>query len=241
MTRLGRALLLECDGRFTAKWRYGDPIAEHLRRCGFVVDRRGIHDRWSVQSDHDIAVISGGLTAVSATSGWMPARLDDLRVIVGPSSTESTPVLGVCLGAQMLAEVIGGTGTVGPAASAAAGVGRIHFADGSDHDVARFNYHRINREKVSAAGAEVLATSEPNSVEMMRWKDRVVGVQFHIDLDADGLAEVLRYNASTLERHHIDLAAALNTVTGAGGTLGVAPWWLLDDVWPYLSLDPPIR
>lgn len=147
---------------------------------------------------------------------------------------EDTPTLGICLGAQLLAEVTGGsvrhdTPEIGFAEVRLTAAGREdpllgEFADGTP----TFNAHR---DFITAGpGATVLAESDRAPVHALRAGERVYGIQFHPEMDAEGVARYCNADqpGAYLRRHGWepkDLIALAQEHTDAHARMGR---WLAD-------------
>ena len=131
------------------------------------------------------AVLLGG--AMSANDDQQHEYLRDEYRWIEQVLNARRPFLGICLGAQMLARVVGGQ--VGPHPQGLTQVGyypitgsasgRVIF--GEDFHV--FHWHR---EGISLpADIEVLATNETYPVQAFRLDDSVFGLQFHPEVTRD--------------------------------------------------------
>ncbi|MEM8840554.1 MAG: type 1 glutamine amidotransferase [Pseudomonadota bacterium] len=124
------------------------------------------------------------------------------------------PFLGLCLGHQLLACALGGD--CGPG-TPEIGVLDVHlteegaeslFFDGVDFPIKSLQWHGAEVTALPA-GAKVLATSPACAVQAMSWGPRALTMQFHIEIEADTVA-----NWADIPEY----AAALDKEFGAGGT-----------------------
>ncbi|MFQ5565565.1 MAG: type 1 glutamine amidotransferase [Paracoccaceae bacterium] len=102
--------------------------------------------------------------------------------------------LGVCLGHQLLACALGGD--CGPAAAAEIGVMPLRltelgaesiFLDDVPATFPCLQWHGAEVTRLPA-GARVLATSPDCAVQAMSWGPRALSVQFHLEVEADTVA-----------------------------------------------------
>jgi GMP synthase (glutamine-hydrolysing) len=136
--------------------------------------------------DHDAVVVLGGAMNVDdeADNGWLAGEKDVLRELLA----RSIPLLGVCLGTQLLAEAAGGVArraaapeigwldvTVDPAAADDPVIGAL------PERFQAFQWHSY--EAVPPPGATTLAYSDA-CVQAYRLDDRLAwGIQFHAEVD----------------------------------------------------------
>jgi GMP synthase-like glutamine amidotransferase len=132
---------------------------------------------------------------------WFPALEGLLRKAV----RHRVPTLGVCLGGQLLATAHGGLverSTSGPEIGPAL-VGRRDAADQDPlfryipllPDVVQWHTDEITELPI---GAVLLAASTRHPHQAFRLGDRAWGVQFHIECDADMIAEWARHDDGIL-------------------------------------------
>lgn len=172
---------------------WGGPgvVGEQLQARGFELDIRHTYAGDAVPDEPPEALIVMGGQMCTDEKDAHPflQRESDL---LGLCVQHDTPTLGICLGAQLIAEVTGGcvrhdVPEIGFASVQLTDAGRddpvmCDFEDG----FATFNAHR---DFITAGeGAVVLATSERAPVHALRAGARVYGVQFHPEMDAERVA-----------------------------------------------------
>lgn len=192
---------------------WGGPgvIGDQLRVRGVELDVRHVYAGDDVPADPpDALIIMGGAMCTDEKAAY-PFLQREAELLARCVATDA-PTLGICLGAQLLGEVTGGTvrhdtPEIGFAKVSLTHAGRddpllAGFAD----DTPTFNAHR---DFITAgAGVTVLARSARCPVHAFRAGARVYGIQFHPEMDA---ARVARYcNADEpnayLRRHGWDPA-----------------------------------
>jgi GMP synthase-like glutamine amidotransferase len=147
------------------------------------------------QALHGPCVLLGGPHAVNAGPGWLQSERAWLR----DRLANAAPTLGICLGAQLLADALGGH--VHRLARPETGWTRIDFADGSRIDAMEWHEDAF----MVPPGARTLASSAACSQQAFESVDkgvRQVGMQFHPEWNAALVASLNAHfgDASPLPR-----------------------------------------
>lgn len=229
------AVVFECDGRLAGGRPYGALLAEALAGRGWSVEVVGRDEPWTDRPGAGLLVVSGGETPVSAREGWMPDRLADLDRLVGRTDPAATPLLGVCLGSQMLAASAAGPEAVRASTTMAVGVEDVVLGDGTTRPVPAFHYEGIDPERLAASGADVLATGRYRTAQAFALGPRILGVQFHPELVADRLAEVVVDHADLIADKGVDPAVVLAEVRARADELARGGWPVVEALWPHLD------
>jgi GMP synthase-like glutamine amidotransferase len=188
-------IVFQHDDRNTAG-RLGMTLRDH----GFKLDIRKLHRGDPVPADLDDVdgVISlGGKPNVADSRDdhpWIDAELEFLRA----AHERALPVVGICLGHQMIAAALGGevakcdkpeAGFVKVRLTPAAHTDEV-FA-GIAWDSPQFETHGC--EVVTPPpGAVVLAASDKCKVQSFKAGMRTYGFQYHFELDRDDIARFVR-------------------------------------------------
>ena len=139
--------------------RFGDPLPETLdHHCG--------------------AVVFGGPMSANDSDDFVRREIEWLAVPL----EESKPLLGICLGAQMLAKQLGAPVWLHPEGQAEIGyypirateTGRSVSATWPDHV---YQWHREGNDL--PRGAELLAEGDMFAVQAFRYGPAAYGIQFH--------------------------------------------------------------
>ena len=161
----------------------------------------------------DGLIVLGGIVNPDGTDGVAP--LDRERELIAEAHARGLPVLGICLGAQLIAQALDGSaerlpaGEVGwvPIEFDAAAESDALLA-GSPRELEVQEWH--NYACKPPAGAAVLARSEA-CVQAFRVGEATWGLQFHVEVTLPVLEEWCESGAGELEELGLEPAVVLGT------------------------------
>jgi GMP synthase (glutamine-hydrolysing) len=152
-------------------------------------------------------IVMGGPMGVHQTDRY-PWLRDEMRLI--EDAMKSTlPVLGVCLGAQILAAALGAKVERNPNGKEI-GWHPIRLSDPAKDDrlmrdlpatMTPFHWHGDIFDL--PAGAVSLASSEKTPCQLFRYGDKAYGIQFHFEVTRDAVAAMAEAFAKELDREKI--------------------------------------
>jgi GMP synthase-like glutamine amidotransferase len=167
-------------------------LGEWLRDAGLEIDERRLSAGDPLPADltgHDGLLVLGGPQS-SLDSADASPELAGVRHLLGQALAADVPTLAICLGAQLLAQVGGGStrvGVDGPEVGATL-VAKRDVADSDpvfgplplSPDVIEWHHDEIDR---LPPGATLLASNPAYPNQAFRVGQHVYGLQFHIETD----------------------------------------------------------
>jgi GMP synthase (glutamine-hydrolysing) len=152
-------------------------------------------------------IVMGGPASVYQTDRY-PWLRDEMRLIEDAMKS-NLPVLGVCLGAQILAAALGAKVERNPNGKEI-GWHPIHLSDSAKEDrlmrglptmMTPFHWHGDIFEL--PPGAVSLASSDKTPCQAFRHGDKAYGLQFHLEVTREGVAAMADAFAKDLVRENI--------------------------------------
>ncbi|HYE02679.1 MAG TPA: type 1 glutamine amidotransferase [Phycisphaerales bacterium] len=171
-----------------------------VRRLDLAAGAAGPGVRTDLPADlddvHGIISLGGSANLSDSPRAWW---MEGEVALLAEAHRRQMPVIGVCLGAQMVAQALGGT--VGPMARPEWGYGSVKLTTAGQTETVLAGvpwecpfFHAHGQEvKTVPAGATVLASSEACAVQAFRAGLRTYAFQFHFEADEEGAARIMRH------------------------------------------------
>lgn len=164
-------------------------------------------------------VISGSPAMVTEKCSWSEACKDWLRPIL----SMNIPILGICYGHQLLADLLGGKVNWNPLGREIGQV-KLKFEPKAKQDILfeKFNLSNINNNNYYATHqqsviklppqATLLAKTDLDPYHCFRYKSHIWGLQFHPEFSANIIKEYIKVRASEISQEGLDPVQLLNQV-----------------------------
>jgi GMP synthase-like glutamine amidotransferase len=197
----------QLDGRPHEGIDYGTRLAELLGDTGLAVDVVAADQR--VPDDRELRapvhVVSGGTTLATSEAAWLGATRAALIDPLARARAGQALVIGVCLGAQLVAEQLLGPGATGPSPRGLhMGLHPVHAREPgwrSYDAVPHFHYYEIRPDAVRAGPtARNVLQGDHSEMAGITIGDHVLALQFHPELDVSDLERMIHHNADLLSR-----------------------------------------
>ncbi|MGM3175327.1 glutamine amidotransferase [Dickeya lacustris] len=182
-----------------ADW-FSQALAEELAYTGghLQVVRPDAGDALPPAQEHDAAIISGSWSMVTDKLSWSERTAQWVRERVGMGR----PLLGICYGHQLLAHALGGEVADNPNGREM-GLKTVTLHEQAAEDrllaalPAQFSAYLSHLQSVITppAGAQVLAASELDGCQIIRYAPHTLSFQFHPEMDAAVMNACLRHSA----------------------------------------------
>ena len=162
-------------------------------------------------------IVMGGPMAVYQGDRY-PYLHDEMRLIE-QAAKEDLPVLGVCLGGQIVAAALGAKVQKNPAGKEI-GWHRVNLADTAKDDrlfrgvapvITPFHWHGDIFEL--PAGAVSLASSDKTPYQAFRYGSNVYALQFHLEITTESVAGMAAEWPRELEREKISASEMISDTT----------------------------
>jgi len=180
-----------------------------------LTDRGVSLDRYLVPQDGlpkdagDLLIVMGGPMSVNDSDRWIAEETAFIRSAL----LAGTPVIGVCLGSQLMAKALGAA--VKPGKALEIGKTRIHLTgegktdpvfSGFPEALSVFEWHGevfdLPADCVPLAGSDIAP------LQAFRYGTRAYGLLFHLEIEAEGIEALCRECPSDLDRARVTASKA---------------------------------
>jgi len=160
-------------------------------------------------------LITGSSSMVGRPEPWM----DELTKWLRRAIEQRTSVLGICFGHQLIAHVLGGTVAPNPN-GCELGTVSLTFTEawrgdplfGNLPQGAKVQVHHYESVASLPRGARVLASNGHEPHQVVRYARNIWGVQFHPELNADVMRELIASDAPKLASEGVDVEKVLASI-----------------------------
>lgn len=176
-------------------------LATHLFAKGVSLTRYLVPKDGLPQDPGDLLIVMGGPMSVNDADPW----LADETAFIRQTIDAGIPVLGICLGSQLMAKALGATVRAGRALEL--GMTPIALTDAGRRDPVfgqfppTFDVFEWHGEIFDLpAGAVALAGSAIAPLQAFRYGTGAYGLLFHLEMDLPGMVALCRECAPDLTR-----------------------------------------
>lgn len=190
----------------------GDYPSWFMRELGFETPVVRAHEGEKLGDVRfDGIIVTGSPLSVTERAPWM----DELGQRLLELGRKGTPVLGVCFGHQLLARAAGGDVALNPRGREIGSVTvQLTAAGAKDplftwarQPVVECQATHVDAVEPLPPGATLLAGNENTPVQAYRLSETVAGVQFHPEIDAGTMRDIIASRAERLASEGLDARA----------------------------------
>lgn len=191
------------DGQLHPEADYGTRLVTRFEELGKEVVCRPFPQVSGDEAlESDVHVLTGGSTSVTDTTTWMPAAFTLVDRMIQDAKNESSYLLGICLGSQIIAERLA-PGSIIAGERIYAGLVDTQWTPSRhySHDISvlpSFHYEQIDGTVLEASGAQVIASSESVPVLAYTGGSHIGATQLHPELTLEDVSALIDFNAETI-------------------------------------------
>ena len=187
-----------------------------LEQRGYQVVQRLVPEKGLPDELDDFLLIMGGPMSVNDPDPWLSEEL----VYIQAALSKNIPIVGVCLGSQLLTHALGNAVT--PRAQFEMGMVPITLSEEGQHDPVFkamprifdvFQWHGEGFELPQ--NTVLLASSEHYPVQAYRYGANVYALLFHLELDTYGVQALCQECPSDVTRRGLSLETLLSQAQSA--------------------------
>ena len=212
-------LICVADGVLFDGVDYATRIEERLAAAGLTSARFDLTDDAAepAVAPRRAYVYTGGETSVHSDVPWMRRAIATARERA--VAARGPAVVGICLGSQILAEALR-SDSITATHAIEVGLTPVSAPAGEGVEVVpSFHYQAITPSIADVSGVRILRRNDHTAVQAFSYGQRVFGCQYHPELSADDMTELLAYQREVIETWHGDVAAGHHSVREFGPAL----------------------
>ena len=176
-------------------------FAAHLAPRGARLERWLVPTEGLPNDPGDLLLVMGGPMSVNDPDSW----IDEETTFIRSAIAAGKPVLGICLGSQLMAKALGAT--VRPGRALEIGMTPVHLTQEGQHDpvfrtfTETFDVFEWHGEIFDLPrGAVALAGSEIAPLQAFRYGPRAYGLLFHVEMEQNGIEALCRECCPDIDR-----------------------------------------
>jgi GMP synthase-like glutamine amidotransferase len=207
-------LIYVADGVLYDGLDYATRIEQQLASLGLTSERYDLTAPLTGEPPPARAyVFTGGETSVHSDVPWVCSAIDTARDLVANADRRGYAVIGICLGSQLLAEALRPNSIVS-STTIEVGLTPVVRADNGlvRQVVPSFHYQAIASEFRATAGTRIEWRNAHTAVQAFTYGRRTFGCQFHPELSATDVHNLIDYQAAVITQWHGDVASAHRSV-----------------------------
>lgn len=189
-------------------------FSEALAKRGVSLDHTLVPQDGLPEDAGDLLIVMGGPMSVNDSDKWITEETEFIRSAL----LTGKPVIGVCLGSQLMAKALGamvrpGTALeIGMTPVCLTGEGKRDPVFGAGPDTFQvFEWHGeifdLPEECVALAGSEIAP------LQAFRYGNRAYGLLFHLEMEEDGIDSLCRECAPDLMKARLTASHVKSTAT----------------------------
>lgn len=174
-------------------------FASALSKRGVALDSSLVPNDGLPKDAGDLLIVMGGPMSVNDSDQWIAEEAAFIRSAL----LDGKPVIGVCLGSQLMAKALGATVRSGSALEI--GLTPVRLTDAGKQDPVfgagpeAFEVFEWHGEVFNLPqGCVPLAGSDIAPLQAFRYGDRAYGLLFHLEMEADGIDALCQHCAPDL-------------------------------------------
>ncbi|MFH1607937.1 MAG: type 1 glutamine amidotransferase [archaeon] len=174
-----------------------------------------VHKDKKIPKDFDGVILTGGVITVSEEEKY--PYLKKVKEFLLESSKGNLPILGLCLGHQMIADAFGGK--VEGLDKTEVGFRKMRankqnpLLKGIPNEFYCFNYHGEYVSEIPQ-DFENFASSKECKVHLIQHKTKpIFGIQFHPEYDRETARKIINFEKEDLEKEGFDIESLLQETT----------------------------